>query len=413
MDTLLDHSDEADLVVQPDYHPPRRRAAAVSRSKTVPASPPPEIPPAPAIPATDSNRAPPGRRGGKRAAHEQPNPIGESPPAPTELQARSVAKPDPHPPASAAGLSKSSTQRASAAGGTNIDGQSPTAPPSASAVDGGPAGSLLADPGEAWVSGARQIVGGWRLRQRWHRAEKALTLQAKALCRACADGDKEMATKFFDQIYREFRYRENVAAGKRVRAPREVEGAPEPPLDLLMGISPFLSAIYRFETEREKVEKGLIEQAKCIPAYEWAVGIRGFGDINFVAIVGECGDIGSYKSVSALWKRMGLAVFDGQRQRCVTDKELAILMGYNPSRRSVAFNLGECLIKAGSPYKAVYDARKEYELARDPEMRPIIAHRRAARYMTKRVLRKLYGQWRLETRGASGDPDDALGSSPQ
>lgn len=111
--------------------------------------------------------------------------------------------------------------------------------------------------------------------------------------------------------------------------------------------------------------------------------------INLAAIIGECGEIAGYRNPSCLWKRMGLAVIDGGRQRKVADAEQAIVHGYNPQRRAVAFLLGDCLIRANSPYKAVYDARKLVELQRE-EMTPIHAHRRAARYMVKRVLRDMW-----------------------
>jgi hypothetical protein len=258
----------------------------------------------------------------------------------------------------------------------------------------------------ASVSTIATIQASWRLRQRWHRAEKSLILQGKALARAFADGDKDKANAMFDAEYRRFCNEEAEREGKKGR--RVVKADLDIPVELSLGLQPFISGVRVFERERAAVEKQMLGMAKGLPAYSWAMAIRGFGELNFVALVGECGDIGSYKSVSAVWKRMGIAVILGERQRRIADAELALLHGYNPSRRAVAFNLGECLIKAGSPFKAVYDERKAYELARDPELRPIVAHKRAARYMTKRVLRKLYAAWRKDVFGVSGDPEDAL-----
>jgi hypothetical protein len=137
---------------------------------------------------------------------------------------------------------------------------------------------------------------------------------------------------------------------------------------------------------------------KCLiiglPVWEdWSERPRGFAEMSLASIVGEAGNLSNYKNPAKLWKRFGLAVINGQRQRKVKGID-ALEQGYNPKRRSVAWNVGECLIKSGgedSYYRALYLERKEYEAAR--EKKPIIVHRRAARYMTKRFLRNLWVAW--------------------
>lgn len=214
-----------------------------------------------------------------------------------------------------------------------------------------------------------EIVQLWRLRQRWHRAEKALTLQGRAMCRAWTDGDKDSANKLFDKA----------EDGEAVDA------------KLQMALEPYLAAIQQFRPLRLALEKRLKKLAQIQPEWSWVQSVKGFGPMNFAAITGETGGIGMYRNPSCVWKRMGLAVIDGARQRKVTDPEMAEIHGYNPSRRAVAFNLGECIIKAGGPYKTVYDERKALELQTEGRT-PIHAHRRAARYMVKRILRDL---WRV------------------
>lgn len=217
----------------------------------------------------------------------------------------------------------------------------------------------------------------WRTRQRWHRAEKALVLQGKAFCRSYAHGDKDAGSKLFDLAQ----------AGKPVE-----DG-------VVMALSPFLMSIESFEKQRAGVEKQLRKAAKQLPVWAWVKEQKGFGDLNLAAIVGEAGDVGSYKSVSALWKRMGLAVIDGERQRKKTDVEAAAAHGYNPKRRCVAYLLGDCLVKGNGEgaYRSVYLARKELEATRVATKAH--AHNRAARYMTKRVLRDFYSAWRSDSDG--------------
>lgn len=217
-----------------------------------------------------------------------------------------------------------------------------------------------------------EIVQLWRMRQRWHRAEKSLVLQGRALCRAWTEGDKKAANDLFDAA---------------------AEGNAVDPT-LAAALAPFLGAIDTFAPQRAAIEKRLRKLARSLPVWPWVEGVKGFGDLNLAALVGEAGDVGSYRSPAALWKRMGLAVIGDGRQRRVADAEAALAHGYNPNRRCVAYLLGETLIKAGAAcrYREVYDARKAYEAERVATKGH--AHNRAARYLTKRVLRDLWKEWR-------------------
>jgi hypothetical protein len=158
------------------------------------------------------------------------------------------------------------------------------------------------------------------------------------------------------------------------------------------------------EAQRKACQKELLKAAKQLPAAAWVQGVRGFGMPSFAAIVGEAGDLGSYDSVAKLWKRMGLAVIDGKSQRRVSDAAEAARHGYNPRRRSEMHVVGECILKAGGPYREVYNQRKAYETERAPEMSKIHAHRRAMRYVEKRLLRDLWRAWRQAKSGSA--PDD-------
>lgn len=151
------------------------------------------------------------------------------------------------------------------------------------------------------------------------------------------------------------------------------------------------------EQQRKACQKELLKAAKQLPAAAWVQSVRGFGMPSFAAVVGEAGDLGSYDSVAKLWKRMGLAVIDGKAQRRVSDAAEAARHGYNPRRRSEMHVVGECILKAGGPYREVYDQRKAYEAERDPAMSKIHAHRRAMRYVEKRLLRDLWRAWRQAT----------------
>lgn len=223
-----------------------------------------------------------------------------------------------------------------------------------------------------------EITQLWRMRQRWHRAEKSLILQGRAVCRAWTAGDKDEAAKLFDAV---------------------TQGADGADPILIVALQPFLAARDQFEPERKAIEKRLRALARSLPIWPWVANVKGFGDLNLAAIVGEAGDAGCYRTPACLWKRMGLAVIGVERQRKKTNAEEAAAHGYNPARRAVAYLLGDTLIKANGDgkYRTLYLARKEYEAARTDEgaaKTKAHIHNRSARYMVKRALRDLWSAWR-------------------
>ena len=169
--------------------------------------------------------------------------------------------------------------------------------------------------------------------------------------------------------------------------------------------------------------KAMTKLAVALPVWEsWGKDIRGFGAKSLAVIVAEAGDLSNYPDKSKLWKRMGLAVMGDVRQGGLkkgSGAEAWIEHGYNPKRRSQVWNIGDAMIKAQvrkvkddadddsgermalGEYGQAYLDRKAYELARDPEMKPIQAHRRAQRYMEKRLLKHLWQAWRGATQALS------------
>lgn len=223
-----------------------------------------------------------------------------------------------------------------------------------------------------------------------HRAEKSLTLQIKAICRRLCDGDKKEA----DVLYKAM-----LGKGEHSLATTALE----------INV-PFIEARSVIEGSRKLKEKRLDTLAKQLPIADWVAEIRGIAMGSLAAVIGEAGNLSDYATVSRLWKRMGLAVIDGKRQRKVSG-DAAIEQGYAPQRRAVVWNIGDCIIKAQSErvdkdtgevlreagqYRLIYDARKSYEHERDPEMSKGHAHNRAKRFMEKRFLRDLWREWRAK-----------------
>ena len=125
---------------------------------------------------------------------------------------------------------------------------------------------------------------------------------------------------------------------------------------------------------------------------------RGFGFLGLAQIIGEAGDLANYANPAKLWRRMGLAPFGGKspsmwrREGGLTAGDWENI-GYSPRRRSVMFVLGDSMIKASGPYRELYLGRKAQEIAKAPDLPAMAHHRRAQRYMEKRLLLELWKSW--------------------
>lgn len=270
---------------------------------------------------------------------------------------------------------------------------------------------------QSQIAAITTINDAWRRRQGIVKAMTKLSLQAQASLRT--GRDREEAAKHYSVVAKDMAH-------------------PDYPI-----IAPYLEAQEPLERWRSLHEKTLTQAVKTLPIYGWAKGVSGLGDVSLAGLIGECSglnfetgewwSIGQMKSVSAVWKRLGLAVMNGVRQGDATaglSKSDWVEHGYVKTRRSVVWNIGECVIKAqwrkentvhayGKFYgeeKARLQALNEAgafadkaaeivermrkagskPLAENVEGRLTASHinNRAKRHMTKRLLRDLYVEWR-------------------
>ena len=267
-----------------------------------------------------------------------------------------------------------------------------------------------------------------RQRQDYHSAEKRLTNQIKAIWRRMSGGPATRDT------------RSHHAAGAEDdgdQAVRESTPVNPEPLPVSSAVSDLArAATVHLEEARDAIavhrkrhEKRMAALAVLLPVWKaWAVNVRGIGPLGLAQLVGECGDVGSYRTVSGLWKRMGLAVITWcdacgarvngtpdacpschatnesdafwrrhERQRRIKG-DAALAHGFSATRRAIAWNIGEALVKQNRDvYRALYLERKALELARMPAgTKKGHIHNRARRYMEKRFLRDLWLKWKGE-----------------
>jgi len=170
------------------------------------------------------------------------------------------------------------------------------------------------------------------------------------------------------------------------------------------------SAVARkaWDTLRLAVEADMRKLAETLPVWDWAKTVKGFGALGVAMIAAEAagprGDVGSYATKERLWKRLGLAVINGERQRRV-EGQAAIEHGFNPSRRAEIWTIADSMIRhqwnaateteaAGpaGPYGAVYMHRKSHTALR--EWHGFRKEADARRIMTKALIEDYWRVWR-------------------
>lgn len=282
------------------------------------------------------------------------------------------------------------------------------------------------EPTPAITAAIDTIVTLHRERQATIKAKTKIILQAKALLRSriCTEADfEDDDTKADLTVFGTQRRKLTKAAVKRVDEAMKV-AQKEPASEHGLMIAPYLGGIELFEARQKLLERQMVKVAKQLPAFEFAKSVKGFGDVSFATIVGECGDIGTYKSIAAVWKRLGLAVINGNRQGAPgagASSEDWERHAYNKQRRSVAWNARQNVIDGmgkwrpefgedvrANPelteYQCVYAERARHEAEKlglpvtmsDKGKESYKKHvaNRAHRYVEKRLIKHLYLAWR-------------------
>lgn len=229
------------------------------------------------------------------------------------------------------------------------------------------------------------IVERCRQRSDLHRAEQRLTLQVKAICRRLVKDDLAQSHALYGSL-----------EGRAIHPLRDVARAVTCVL---------LKARHEIREGRLSIEGQLQRDALSLPIWSRVKATPGLGGLGIALLIGATGDLAKYSTHSKVWKRLGLAVIDGQSQRRMTGPE-GITHGFSPGRRSTVWNMGSNMLRIQSglprvegrkgrpvgPFRRGYDARKAYELANGvPKAH---AHNRAKRYMEKKLVRNIWRAWR-------------------
>jgi hypothetical protein len=231
------------------------------------------------------------------------------------------------------------------------------------------------------------------------RPEVRLTLQIKSICRRvcsrqCPDFDTD--AKRYAWIKKEGRLLYTaIMKGQQ----HEMLSVGAPACFVLLQVRA------QIHSEILPVERRLKELAQKLPVWDWWDSVHGLGALGLAAIVAETGDLSNYANPGKVWKRMGVAVINGERQRKKKGAE-ALEHGYSPRRRSTIWVVSDSLLKKPNEYKELYDWRKAEQAEKWPERKKGHLHNDARRYVGKRLLKHLWRAWRRTC------SDDQICSAP-
>lgn len=163
------------------------------------------------------------------------------------------------------------------------------------------------------------------------------------------------------------------------------------------------AAIDPCQNARHQIELEMKRIVRKMPIYAWAKGVHGLGELGLAVILAETGDLSNYPKKGHVWKRLGLAVFEGKamstwRMKGGLSAEQWQQAGYSPRRRAEIYAvISEPLFRAQSvaqgPYRAAYDARRQATSESFPDWTKAHSHMDALRIMTKRMIRDLWKAW--------------------
>ena len=157
-----------------------------------------------------------------------------------------------------------------------------------------------------------------------------------------------------------------------------------------------------FLQTEEGLDKDITAAVRDYPIFPHIVAVHGIGPLFAAKLIAMI-DISRSPTTSSLWRFAGYAVIDGERERPTKGVKLS----YNVKLKSTCYNIGVSFLRSGSPYRKLYDTKKEFYQntavdSDDKKWTDLHCHYAAIRYMNKRFLAHLWLVWRtiegLDTR---------------
>lgn len=149
-----------------------------------------------------------------------------------------------------------------------------------------------------------------------------------------------------------------------------------------------------FVAAEKECAKKMVQWLESEPVYtQWLQHVRGVGKILAAQILAISTPITDFPTVSAFWAYCGYHVKDGKAAR----REHGVVANWSNEAKTTFFNLGACFVKAGGPYRELYDRYKARDRAAHPEKGKAGGkysdghmHTRAMRYAVKIFMSHLW-----------------------
>jgi hypothetical protein len=145
----------------------------------------------------------------------------------------------------------------------------------------------------------------------------------------------------------------------------------------------------RFEELEKEADKDIAALVGDVAIVKELTALRGVGNLLAAKIVAMI-DIERADTVSALWRYAGYGVVEGARERPTKGEKLH----YNIRLKTTLYLVATSFLRAGSPYRAVYDSSKAGYEANRPDWNKAHIHAASMRRMIKVFLAHLWMRWR-------------------
>lgn len=174
---------------------------------------------------------------------------------------------------------------------------------------------------------------------------------------------------------------------------------------------------------RGQRERALEKLAKQLPGADFVKSVPGVGMLGFAQIIGETGDLSNYADKGKVWKRLGLAPYEGFAMSTWmraswrpyalkeewTDESLGLF--WKAERYAIVAMIAQFLWmkqwtgkekappdgEPNGPYGEIYARRRahtSFTHAGEDAWTPMHSHKDALRYMFKTFIRDLHREWR-------------------
>lgn len=170
-----------------------------------------------------------------------------------------------------------------------------------------------------------------------------------------------------------------------------------------------MKGVGAFDILLKPIQERMEQLAETLPVAAFTKNIRGFGKTSQLflgIIVGETGDLSNYANPAKVWRRFGCAPWTyndktlmGATWRSGREGKLPSeeweKFGYSPRRRSIAYLIGEGLMKQnqGGSYRKRFDESKAKIKELHPDYSDQRCHRHGMLLAAKMLLRDLWVEW--------------------